>query len=1298
MMLIGWLQNSILSLWLTVTQAGFTPASLQDLASPHAHELAHVRRNDYAVNLLQTLLETLFFYHPAIWWLSRRIRIEREHCCDDLVIATLNNRSEYGRALIAVEQLRSQPPSLAIGVNDGTLLARIRRIARVAARSDQQGTSRLPIALLALAGLCLSVVVMLSLQANADENDGNETSAFIAEVADDIEVELVAVGYHPSAEKVWWKPNGDPLSQPPDLPDSGFSVGSNEEAKSRSREFLLKIRGLPQDHRVRTKYKPPSASGSSYLNGLWIGYHGAGPFDTTTTSIWVGISTAPYGPWMTFDTDGVKSEKIEVPTPLRSIYDNVIVKDIESDEITTSLLVDNDPYNRLYDLADFELYAVDKASKQHRRSSESVPANGGPRELTFKLPITEIVRFEYRVRPYTKWVIFDNVSLQPGQQTDVTISTETKDDARDSTDATPALSEFGPESHGLRCRLIALPVDVNEDDPSFQQTVFEFARSSNMTFGVELKNFSDEPMVLAGVRYSDGYAEEVRGKLRTEMLAPHWFDFDFVDLNGKAIARPWREFFDGWIVANGASTHELSPGQSLKIALKPAKFMEPFDHELLPGKYAVKVRYRGPGETLRDRVREHWPDKPILDAWKYEVASKPIEFSITGSTDPSAETDLVWGPVQQGLQAAIGYQLFEDNVGNPSNVPSVPVGTSVGVRFHVRNASDEVITFISETGRQGDAVLVTDSQGNNIDVRETFFTGEPIDVEWRLQPGEVAELAVLAPAVNSIREPGHYNVRYTIRFNSRVQKDDAGNVIFPRPGDYDAELETGVTPLYLHDASDASNDDIYQDSAASTTDNDARKQGASAGSESKKFQLVEGETSTPLEGIECIANIFKQGTPTKIVARTTDKEGIIEVQVPEDGGAWITDVPSGWFTSAPSVIAIELDENGITKHEQNAVNNIGPTIVKLWRGTEVDGRLLWPNKTPAEGVKLSAGVYINSQSWKKNLGMDLAFYSFDHGDWPNWSRTIITDDAGRFRVTVPPPQARLWFRIGTTSLGFSPQISQGEDESVTRRLSKCVPLEIQYGGIGQSGVINFEDDSDGDQFLRTGDLQLQTGVIVRGRVVNAEGKGLSDVNLTTTGPHGPHSGRSTISGDDGEFEFPAMVAGRMTVHVDSRLRDVSKPAHQQIVSREVQAVFADQSFTIAENGSSHEITVRSIPHTEITFQWVDRRKDKTQPIAYYGTFRLRGYIPDENGDPSTYWTGETQLVDRGGEHLLTIKVPSQLLKPELMLPADRRVTASYSDSSGVTSGPGIVPLGDIAADTTRTIFGDLPRAKRNKND
>ncbi len=106
--------------------AGLSAAQLESIL---AHELAHIRRHDYLVNVLQTLVETLFFYHPAVWWLSRQIRNERENCCDDVAMAAVGSRAEYGRALLAIEELRAASTALSLAARGGSLLARIRRIA-----------------------------------------------------------------------------------------------------------------------------------------------------------------------------------------------------------------------------------------------------------------------------------------------------------------------------------------------------------------------------------------------------------------------------------------------------------------------------------------------------------------------------------------------------------------------------------------------------------------------------------------------------------------------------------------------------------------------------------------------------------------------------------------------------------------------------------------------------------------------------------------------------------------------------------------------------------------------------------------------------------------------------------------------------------------------------------------------------------------------------------------------------------------------------------------------------------------
>lgn len=495
-----------------------------------AHELAHVRRYDFLVNLIQTLTETLFFYHPAIWWLSHRIRMERENCCDDLVVVALGDKVEYGRALLAIESHRSS--TLAIGACDGSLLARVRRLFASEPRSYRRSSAGVVGLSLLVTGILASVIGVALVAADAGESDGES-----------------------------------------------------------------------------------------------------------------------------------------------------------------------------------------------------------------KVP-------------------------------------------------------FGVKSNGVQCRLIPISPNSDDDYPDLSRSAERFVRSANMAFAVELKNVSDEPITLAGVRYATSYAAELQGKLNTASLAPHLFEFEFVDTDGNAVRRAHREFFDGWHVLKGASVHELAPGESLVEVLRPAKLNSPMDYDLPQGKYAVRVRYRGPDAQFRNNVRRSWPDEPILNTWAHSVESNVADFSIEESTPRTAPEDLVWGPEQDGLKAAIEYQL--PNTGDPLVKPGVPVGTNIGVVFHIRNVSSEPIKFISETFRQGDSVVVTSEAGEKIDVKEAFFTGVPIDVAWKLMPGDVAQLHVLAPAINGIDQPGHYTIRYTIRFRSRVLKDDAGQVIFPRPGDYDKELVTGDTPLVLH--------------------------------------------------------------------------------------------------------------------------------------------------------------------------------------------------------------------------------------------------------------------------------------------------------------------------------------------------------------------------------------------------------------------------------------------------------------------------------------------------------------------
>jgi GWxTD domain-containing protein len=92
------------------------------------HELAHIRRHDYLVNLVQMFVEGLLFYHPAVWWISAVIRAERENCCDDVVVATLGDAYGYASALAALEERRAVAGDAVLASTGGSLVKRMRRL------------------------------------------------------------------------------------------------------------------------------------------------------------------------------------------------------------------------------------------------------------------------------------------------------------------------------------------------------------------------------------------------------------------------------------------------------------------------------------------------------------------------------------------------------------------------------------------------------------------------------------------------------------------------------------------------------------------------------------------------------------------------------------------------------------------------------------------------------------------------------------------------------------------------------------------------------------------------------------------------------------------------------------------------------------------------------------------------------------------------------------------------------------------------------------------------------------------
>jgi beta-lactamase regulating signal transducer with metallopeptidase domain len=200
----------------------------EELEMVLAHELAHVRRADFFWNLLQTLVETLFFFHPAVWWIGKRIRHERELCCDDLALKIYPNPVTYATALFRLEEQRARQWRLAMALDGQSNQTLRMRIARILGEPTAQTTGRSiqPVSLI-VAGIALAVSLVAAPPVVASFNPGHSAAvknAALTRAGKAIAVPaLRAIAPKPSASR-WLAQAAMPTPQP--------TAESNPEPKS----------------------------------------------------------------------------------------------------------------------------------------------------------------------------------------------------------------------------------------------------------------------------------------------------------------------------------------------------------------------------------------------------------------------------------------------------------------------------------------------------------------------------------------------------------------------------------------------------------------------------------------------------------------------------------------------------------------------------------------------------------------------------------------------------------------------------------------------------------------------------------------------------------------------------------------------------------------------------------------------------------------------------------------------------------------------------------------------------------
>jgi beta-lactamase regulating signal transducer with metallopeptidase domain/Leucine-rich repeat (LRR) protein len=447
---IGILKPTIL-LPLALT-SGLAPEQVEAVL---AHELAHLRRYDHLVNLLQRVIESLLFFHPAVWWLSHQIRVEREHCCDDLVVARGAVPLDYAKSLLRVAELSrgakrhrsvSAVSLLATG-QPSTLRQRIARLLGDPLDSHVRFRNRWPVVVLCLTCVMLaSLVFRIALQPAA-EGPTPRPDSYIAKLPDGVSVEFVGLAANEPNPTQWWRPDGAPMEPPEPIPPAlgTYRVTNAQGVAAELRSAVLQVRGVKADYQAVTA----NMGGTKQIQHLpsgepFIVYSGTleRPPSKTGAVVRIGVATEPISPVRILEANGKRR-----PRPASAQVDHI------AEDITVTKILQLGGGKRLVDgkyvaipqleleyqiptawrQPDLRIVAIDKTGKSHDTSGSGggFPTNAthlSPGSVTawvyFPLSLEQIDRFEYQFRLYRHWVTFENVAYDAGDMTNLVVSTD----------------------------------------------------------------------------------------------------------------------------------------------------------------------------------------------------------------------------------------------------------------------------------------------------------------------------------------------------------------------------------------------------------------------------------------------------------------------------------------------------------------------------------------------------------------------------------------------------------------------------------------------------------------------------------------------------------------------------------------------------------------------------------------------------------------------------------------------------------------------------------------------------------
>lgn len=406
----------------TSALTGLTPAELEMILT---HELAHIRRLDMWVNLLQRLAEAVLFFNPALWYLSRQISTYREYCCDEQTCGIGNEspskRLEYAQALMRVVELAKgagygrQVTALAATGNRPSELRR--RVARLFGEPLREpvGISRGGL-LIVITGMALLFAVPIGWQNAAETEPSNSDAVRSFDFGDDEtgEIEVLGVGTYEENPNRWWNKQGELLDKVP------FHV-QGATVSGESRQLVFRITNLPREANVKVELEDcgSNALGEVVLEGeeSQFGYFSsvfAILEDSPTVDLRVGVAA---GEWKTISAEfGIDSQSSHFVGGKSIAFAGAAAEEDRFSKANQATIV---VVSHNFNDANVRVIAVDKSGKRHRSSgSASQGVGNGVMQTKYSfrnvLP-NQLEHFEFQTREF-EWIEVNELPVNPSKK------------------------------------------------------------------------------------------------------------------------------------------------------------------------------------------------------------------------------------------------------------------------------------------------------------------------------------------------------------------------------------------------------------------------------------------------------------------------------------------------------------------------------------------------------------------------------------------------------------------------------------------------------------------------------------------------------------------------------------------------------------------------------------------------------------------------------------------------------------------------------------------------------------------